>query len=278
MARYAIGDLQGCYDELRELLDALQFSSDRDQLVFTGDLVNRGPDSLKVLRFVRAMADNAVTVLGNHDLHLLAHHFDPGRKLRRGDTLDAVLKAPDRNALAGWLLQRPLAVHDAAKNELLIHAGLVPQWSASEAAAAAAEASLALQRDPEDFLGGMYGNEPSMWRADLKKADRLRFTINVLTRLRFCTAEGEVDLKLKGPPDAAQPPYAPWYRHRARRSAPTRVIFGHWSTLGFYREPLLLCLDTGCVWGGALTALDLDIPDAAPVRIPCRAYQATGGE
>lgn len=278
MARYAIGDLQGCYDELRELLDALRFSSDRDRLIFTGDLVNRGPDSLKVLRFVRALAGNAVTVLGNHDLHLLAHHFDPGRRLRRGDTLDAVLKAPDRNALADWLLRQPLAVHDAARNELLIHAGLVPQWSAAEAASAAAEASQALRRNPEEFLGGMYGNEPAQWRPDLKKADRMRFTINVLTRLRFCSADGQVDLKHKGAPDAAQPPFAPWFKHGARRSATTRVIFGHWSTLGFYREPLLLCLDTGCVWGGALTALDLDDPAAAPVRIPCRAHQATGGE
>ncbi|MEP7314453.1 MAG: symmetrical bis(5'-nucleosyl)-tetraphosphatase [Pseudomonadota bacterium] len=278
MARYAIGDLQGCYDELRELLDALRFSSDRDQLVFTGDLVNRGPDSLKVLRFVRAMAGNAVTVLGNHDLHLLAHHYDPRSKLRRGDTLDAVLKAPDREALAAWLLQRPLAIHDPARNELLIHAGLVPQWTAVDAASAASEASQALQRDPENFLKNMYGNEPDQWRPDLKKPDRLRFTINVLTRLRFCTADGRVDLKLKEAPDAARPPFAPWFKHRPRKSATTRVIFGHWSTLGYYREPLLLCLDTGCVWGGALTALNLDDPGAEPVRIPCRAYQAAGGE
>ena len=136
MARYAIGDLQGCHDELRELLDVLDYSSDCDQLVFTGDLVNRGPESLKALRLVRALGANAVTVLGNHDLHLLAHCFDPSRPLRRGDTLQQVLEAPDRDQLAAWLLEQPLALHDARRGELLVHAGVVPQWSATEAAAA----------------------------------------------------------------------------------------------------------------------------------------------
>jgi bis(5'-nucleosyl)-tetraphosphatase (symmetrical) len=278
MARYAIGDVQGCYDELRELLDHIAFSSDRDQLIFTGDLVNRGPGSLQVLRLVRALQANAATVLGNHDLHLLAHCFDPSRPLRRGDTLQQVLEAPDRDELVEWLLQQPLAVHDARRGELLVHAGVIPQWSATEAAAAAAEASLALRTDPQGFLSRMYGNEPNQWRDDLDRTARLRFTINVLTRLRFCTASGRVDLKLKCGPEAAPAPYAPWFRHSERLSQDTRVVFGHWSTLGYLRSPNLLCLDTGCVWGGALTALDLDDPQALPLRIPCRAYQDVGAD
>jgi bis(5'-nucleosyl)-tetraphosphatase (symmetrical) len=250
MARYAIGDLQGCHDELRELLAHIGFASDRDQLLFTGDLVNRGPDSLKVLRLVRALGANAITVLGNHDLHLLAE----------------------------WLLQQPLAVHDLRRGELLIHAGLVPQWSATDAAAAAAEVSLALRTDPAAFLARMYGNEPNQWREDLGRSERLRFTVNMLTRLRFCTAAGRVDLKLKCGPQAAPAPYAPWFSHADRAAADTRIVFGHWSTLGYLRQPKLLCLDTGCVWGGALTALDLDDPEARPQRIPCRAYQAVGAD
>jgi bis(5'-nucleosyl)-tetraphosphatase (symmetrical) len=278
MARYAIGDLQGCHDELRELLAHIGFASDRDQLLFTGDLVNRGPDSLKVLRLVRALGANAITVLGNHDLHLLAHCFDPARPLRKGDTLQQVLDAPDCKQLAEWLLQQPLAVHDLRRGELLIHAGLVPQWSATDAAAAAAEVSLALRTDPAAFLARMYGNEPNQWREDLDRSERLRFTVNMLTRLRFCTAAGRVDLKLKCGPQAAPAPYAPWFSHADRAAADTRIVFGHWSTLGYLRQPKLLCLDTGCVWGGALTALDLDDPEARPQRIPCRAYQAVGAD
>ena len=274
MARYAIGDVQGCFDELQTLLQRLHFKADRDQLLFAGDLVNRGPKSLQVLRLVRDLGSNARTVLGNHDLHLLAHCFDPARGLRKGDTLQPVLEAPDRNALVDWLLQQPLAIHDALRNELLIHAGLVPQWSASDAAAAAEEASQALQADPAGFLAGMYGNEPAQWRAGLSRADRLRFTVNVLTRLRFCTAEGRIDLKLKCAPDRAAPPLAPWFSHGARRSAGTRVVFGHWSALGFYQRDKVLGLDSGCVWGGSLTAVNLDDPQAPPVSLACQSWQA----
>jgi bis(5'-nucleosyl)-tetraphosphatase (symmetrical) len=278
VARYAIGDLQGCYDELRELLDLLDFSSDRDQLLFTGDLVNRGPQSLQVLRLVRALGANALTVLGNHDLHLLAHCFDPARPLRDGDTLQPVLEASDRDVLTEWLLDQPLAVHDAARGELLVHAGVIPAWSAVEAAAAGAEVSQALRADPKGFLSRMYGNEPTQWRDDLSRSERLRFSVNMLTRLRFCTAEGRVDLKLKCAPDAARAPFAPWFAHPGRKATDTRIIFGHWSTLGYYRRANLLCLDTGCVWGGALTALDLDDPQAPPVRVPCRVHQAVGSD
>ncbi len=278
MARYAIGDLQGCYDELLELLAKLHFNADRDRLIFVGDLVNRGPQSLQVLRFVKSLGAGAQSVLGNHDLHLLAHCFDPHRKLHKGDTLQQVLEAPDRDQLVEWLLSLPLVIHDAARDELVVHAGLVPQWSAADAAAHGARASQALREDPGKFLGGMYGNEPDTWSDDLKKKDRLRFTINVLTRLRYCTAEGRVNLRLKGTPKETAAPFAPWFSHANRRSAGTRVIFGHWSTLGLLQRDNLLALDTGCVWGGSLTALDLDDPAAQPVSLACRAHQQPGGD
>jgi bis(5'-nucleosyl)-tetraphosphatase (symmetrical) len=278
MARYAIGDLQGCHDELIALLAKLHFKPDRDQLLFVGDLVNRGPQSLQVLRFIKSLGAGAQSVLGNHDLHLLAHYFDPGRKLRKGDTLQQVLEAKDSRPLVEWMLQLPLAIHDAHRDELVVHAGLVPQWSAADAAAHAARASAALREDPEDFLGGMYGNEPDTWRDDLKKKDRLRFTINVLTRLRYCTAEGRVDLKMKDAPQGTAGPFAPWFSHANRRSAGTRVVFGHWSTLGLLHREKLLALDTGCVWGGSLTAMDLDDPAAKPVSLPCREHQQPGAD
>ncbi|MFM1886583.1 MAG: hypothetical protein RL026_1740 [Pseudomonadota bacterium] len=280
MARYAIGDLQGCHAELLALLGRLGFAADRDQLLFTGDLVNRGPESLRTLRTVRALvqAGNAVTVLGNHDLHLVAHCVDRERPLRKGDTLQPVLDAPDRAALCDWLLQQPLALHDAARNELLLHAGLVPQWDAALALAAATEASRALREDPAAFIAGMYGNEPRQWRDDLPRRERLRFTVNVLTRLRFCTADGLVDLKLKGAPDSVAAPWLPWFRHAGRASRGTRVIFGHWSTLGLLREPGVLALDTGCVWGGLLTAVDLDDPQRPPVQVQGAGWQRPGGE
>ena len=276
MARYAIGDVQGCHDELEQLLQKLHFKPDRDQLVFVGDLVNRGPQSLQVLRYVKSLGAGAQSVLGNHDLHLLAHYFDPQRKVHRGDTLQAVLDAPDCKLLIDWLLTLPLAIFDAARDELVIHAGLVPQWSAAEAAEHGARASRALRDEPEDFLAHMYGNEPDTWSDDLKKKERLRFTINVLTRMRYCTAEGRVNLKLKGPPSEAQAPYTPWFSHANRRSTGTRVIFGHWSTLGLLQREKLLALDTGCVWGGALTAVDLDDAEATPVSLACRAHQPPG--
>jgi bis(5'-nucleosyl)-tetraphosphatase (symmetrical) len=272
--RYAIGDLQGCHDEFRDLLAKLRFSADRDELWLTGDLVNRGPASLHTLRLVRSLGDNVTTVLGNHDLHLLAAAC--GGRVRKGDTLDAVLTAPDREVLVEWLLQRPLVVHDARRGDLLLHAGLIPQWAAADAVVEARGVTQALRADPERFVAAMYGNEPDRWREDLEGAARRRFAVNVLTRLRFCTADGRIDLKAKGPPDSASAPLAPWYAHAHRRSRDTRLIFGHWSALGLHRAPGLLGMDTGCVWGGALTAVNLDDADAPPVRLPCPVYQQTG--
>jgi bis(5'-nucleosyl)-tetraphosphatase (symmetrical) len=271
LPRYAIGDIQGCYGPLRELLRKLDFSADRDQLLLVGDLVNRGPESLAVLRFVRSLGDNARTVLGNHDLHLLALHHDPDRRSRAGDTLDEVLGAPDREALLDWLIQQPLLIDDSIHGDLMVHAGVIPQWTRDDAIHCALEASRALRADPRGFLAAMYGNKPDRWQDAITAQQRHRFSINVLTRLRFCRADGTIDLKMKGAPGKTGE-WLPWFQHQ-RMLADRRIIFGHWSALGLVQSAGLLALDTGCIWGGALTALDLDNPDARPVQIPCVACQ-----
>ncbi len=269
MSRWAIGDIQGCAEELRALLARLRFNPDRDQLWLTGDIVNRGPDSLGALRLVHSLRDNASVVLGNHDLHLLALAC-AGERPRRGDTLDDVMAARDRRRLLAWLLRLPLAVHDARHGDLLVHAGLVPQWSVADTLALAAEVQAALRDDPQAFFAGMYGNRPDTWSDDLAGMERLRFIVNVLTRSRLCTAGGRINLQEKGPPSTARAPWRPWYRHRQRATRDTRVVFGHWSALGFYAGDNVLALDTGCVWGGTLTAIDLDTVGARPVSEPSR--------
>jgi len=269
VTRYAIGDLQGCVEELRTLLARLKFSADRDRLWLVGDLVNRGPDSLATLRLVRALGDNAVVVLGNHDLHLLAVAYGVQRR-RRSDTLDAVLAASDRDALIEWLQLRPLAHLEGS--DLMVHAGLVPQWTAARTLALAAEVGNALRRDPRALFEHMYGDEPERWDERLAGAERLRFIINVLTRLRLCTADGRVDISSKGPPPPPPSPLRPWFEHPQRASRDVRVIFGHWSALGLVERPGVLGLDGGCVWGGTLTAADLD-SDRPLVSVGCFAYQ-----
>ena len=275
MARYAIGDIQGCHAELRALLRRLRFSADRDQLWLVGDLVNRGPQSLEVLRYVRALGENAIVVLGNHDLHLLA--LAHGRDKRRSnDTLDAVLDAPDRDAILEWLIDRPLAHYDARRGDLLVHAGVIPQWTASQTVALAGEVCAALARDAGKFFDRMYGDRPDRWSEDLKGMDRLRFAVNSLTRMRVCTADGRIDVKMKGPPDEARLPYRPWFEHETRKSRDVRVIFGHWSALGLIQAHGVLGLDTGCVWGGALTAVNLDEAHAKPVCEACSGALSVG--
>jgi bis(5'-nucleosyl)-tetraphosphatase (symmetrical) len=274
VTRYAIGDIQGCHDELRQLIAHLDFSADRDQIYFVGDLVNRGPASLQVLRFVRSLGDNAVVVLGNHDLHLLAvaHGI---RKTKKLDTLDDVLDAPDRNELLEWLITRPLAhvdVHGDGRTDLMVHAGLVPQWSVDTAVTQARKVETALRDDPVGLFNHMYGDEPDRWSDDLSKKDALRFTINVLTRLRVCTADGRVDLKWKGKPPAANSSQQPWFDIEPRASRDARVIFGHWSALGFVQRKGVVGLDSGCVWGGSLTAFDLE-RERPPITVACRGYQ-----
>ena len=272
MTRYAVGDVQGCDEELRALLGRLKFSADCDQLWFVGDLVNRGPHSLATLRRVYDMRDNAVVVLGNHDLHLLAVAAGRRRK-RRSDTLDEVLAARDRDALLEWLVRQPLAY--AEGSDLMVHAGVLPQWSVALTLSLAAEVSTALRREPRALFAQMYGDEPDLWDPHLAGMERLRFVINVLTRMRMCTADGRVDISLKGadppPPGALRP----WFEHSRRDAGALRIIFGHWSALGLVQRSGFVGLDSGCVWGGALTAFDLD-SERPPLSVPCRGYQAIG--
>lgn len=274
MARWAIGDVQGCAAELRALIRTLRFRADRDQLWFVGDLVNRGPDSLGVLRLVHALGDNAVVVLGNHDLHLLAVALGGHRERKRGDTLDAILAAPDRELLLDWLLARPLAHQDPQHGELLIHAGLLPQWTATQAVQLSREVERALRTDPQRVLSGMYGNQPDHWDEGLAGMARLRCTINALTRLRWCTRSGVMDLKRKHSPGRDERDYLPWFRVPGRASTGTPIIFGHWSTLGFIAEADVVAIDTGCVWGGSLTAWSLERRERR--SLPCAAYQDIG--
>jgi bis(5'-nucleosyl)-tetraphosphatase (symmetrical) len=274
VSRYAIGDVQGCYAELRALIAQLKFSADKDQLWFVGDLVNRGPQSLEVLRFVRSLGDNAITVLGNHDLHLLAVACGSHRK-RKSDTLDEIFAAPDRDDLLGWLISRPLAHQD--QGDFMVHAGLVPQWTVGKALALAHEVEAALRTDPRSLFENMYGDEPRRWSESLEGTDRLRFAINVLTRLRVCTTDGEVDLKMKGKPPKGHSELKPWFEIGTRLSADTRVVFGHWSALGLVIRKDVAGLDSGCVWGGSLTALDLDA-DHAPITVSCSGYLSPDSE
>jgi bis(5'-nucleosyl)-tetraphosphatase (symmetrical) len=275
VARYAIGDIQGCCDELKALLARCNYSADRDQLWFVGDLVNRGPKSLEALRFVRSLGENATVVLGNHDLHLLALAYGSKRKPKDGDTLDAILEAPDSEQLLEWLARRPLAVFDEPRGDFLVHAGLAPEWSPRDAAKYAREVEAVLRDDARSLFDAMYGNKPDQWSDKLRGMDRLRFVINVFTRMRFCTRDGRVDLKAKGAPGEQPEDLVPWFDVPGRASRDVRVICGHWSTLGLKRRKDLLALDTGCIWGGALTAVNLDAEDP-PIQLPCDGYQKTG--
>jgi bis(5'-nucleosyl)-tetraphosphatase (symmetrical) len=271
MALYAVGDVQGCDTELGALLNALKFSEDRDSLWFVGDLVNRGPDSLKVLRRIRALGDAATVILGNHDLHLLAVAYG-GARLRSDDTLDAVLAAPDRAALLQWLQERPLLHEDARLNVCMVHAGLAPQWDLSRARNCAHELERALRRNPEKLFARLYGDQPDLWDDGLEGEERLRFIANSLTRLRYVDADGRLALRAKGSPKKNQTKsLIPWFEAEDARWRGSRVVFGHWSTLGYFSNADVTSLDTGCVWGDRLTALRLDVPDAKPVQVPCAA-------
>ncbi len=275
MAVYAIGDIQGCYDELQALLARLDFNPAVDRLWFVGDLVNRGPKSLETLRYVRELGDAAVTVLGNHDLHLIA--FAHGHAPNHDDhTLDDILAAPDRDELISWLCQRPLLHHDAALGFTLLHAGLPPQWDLALAQACASEVEAVLRgpRLPE-FLAHMYGNRPRQWSADLSGFERLRFSINCFTRLRYCDADGRLDLNSTGPPGSQPPGQLPWFRVPGRASRDLNIVFGHWSTLGECSEPGVYPIDTGCLWGGALTALRID-GNPKRISLPCAGRRKPG--
>ena len=256
MATYAIGDIQGCYDPLQRLLDQLRFDPAHDSLWCVGDLVNRGPQSLEVLRFVKALGASAITVLGNHDLHLLAMDAGHGRQ-HKGDTLDAVLAASDRDELLHWLRHQRLAWRE--DGYLLVHAGVLPGWTVDDTMRLAAEAEAALQHDDyREFFAQMYGNTPYAWQESLTGMERLRTIVNVFTRLRYCTPNGEMDFHQKGAPGTQPAHLLPWFDVAGRHTTDTTVIFGHWSTLGLIARSNLMALDTGCLWGGRLTTIRLE--------------------
>ncbi len=263
---YLMGDLQGCCDPLRHMLARLAFSPSRDHLYVLGDLVNRGPGSLQTLRQLRELEGAVTCLLGNHDLHLLAVAHGV-RKPHRSDTLDGILQAPDRDDWLNWLRRQRLAV--SAHGWLMVHAGVLPQWDAAQTLALAAEVEAMLQGDDlAHFLPQMYGNLPARWDDGLQGVDRWRCVINALTRLRFCAADGEMEFATKEGAGGAPAGYMPWFDVPGRRTASSRVAFGHWSTLGLINRPDLLSLDTGCIWGGQLTAVQVqaDGPEQGLVR------------
>jgi bis(5'-nucleosyl)-tetraphosphatase (symmetrical) len=272
MAVYAIGDIQGCFDELQALLEIIQFSPQHDHLWFAGDLVNRGPKSLETLRFIKGLGNRAISVLGNHDLHLIAAAH--GHPIASDDhTLDAILNAPDRDELINWLRQQPLLHHDAALGYTMVHAGLPPQWDLKLARQCAQEVETMLRSDSVvDFIEHMYGNKPRCWSDELSGWKRMRFTVNCLTRLRFCDDEGCLKLKYKGPPGSQPAEFHPWFELPERKNSDLNIVFGHWSTLGKRDDPGVFPLDTACLWGGELTALRLD---ATPqwFSLPCAGEQ-----
>lgn len=258
MSIYAIGDIQGCFDELLRLLDTLSFNEHTDQLWFAGDLVNRGPKSLETLRFVKSLGDSAVTVLGNHDLHLLAASCAT-KIANKKDTLLPVLEAPDRDELIHWLRHRPLFHHN--DQFCLIHAGLPPQWDFERTQKMATAAEQVLRSpDYKVFLRQMYGNKPNVWSSNLKGVERIRFIINCFTRMRYCDINGRLDFVNSGPPGSQPKTLVPWFEVPKRKNADMRIIFGHWSTLGYYEGSNCYAIDTGCLWGGQLTALKLGEP------------------
>ena len=274
MTIFAVGDIQGCYDELRTLLDIIQFDRGKDRLWLTGDLVNRGGQSVEVLRFVMGLGDAAVTVLGNHDLHLLAIAGGAGNQRRGKDTLDSVLLAHDREELLHWLRHRPVLYR--ANGLTLIHAGLPPQWDLAQAQRCAQELETTLRGpDHPAYFRRMYGDTPDMWAPGLERWDKLRFITNCLTRLRYCHPDGRLALKEKAPLGRQKSGNLPWFAVPGRRSRGDTIVFGHWSTLQLNgrvdASHRILPLDNGCVWGGRLTAVRL--PEGHYVDHPCHGWQ-----
>lgn len=260
MAVYAVGDLQGCLEPLKCLLEHVRFDPARDRLWLVGDLVNRGPHSLETLRYLYSIRESVVCVLGNHDLHLLAasHKID---RLKKADTLGEILQAPDCDVLLDWVRRQKLMHYDPERNMAMVHAGIPPQWSLKKALKYAREVEDVLQDDAliEPFLNDMYGNEPAKWSSDLHGVTRLRVITNYFTRMRFCNRDGKLDLKGKEGIETAPPGYAPWFSHKHRKTKALKIVFGHWAALeGRCDEPGIHALDSGCVWGGAMTLLNID--------------------
>ena len=276
MALYLIGDVQGCDGALGRLLEKIGFSASRDHLFMLGDLVNRGPDSAAVLRRLMALGPSATCLLGNHDLSLLAvaHGL---RAPHRNDTMDSVLQSPDREAMLDWLRHQRMALH--AHGLLMVHGGVLPQWDLAQTLRLAGEVESVLRGSGlAAFLAQMYGNEPAQWDDELEGAARLRVIVNALTRLRFCTPEGVMHLRASGGLGDAPPGTLPWFDVPGRRTARVPIAFGHWSTLGLLLRPDLVSLDTGCVWGGCLTALRFDPATGSRevIQVDCEQAQAPG--
>lgn len=272
MKTYAIGDLQGCYPRASDLVARIQENDPDARFIFVGDIVNRGPASLATLKLVRSLGDKAKMVLGNHDLHLLAV-ANGIRHVHRTDTLDDILAAPDRDELLDWLRKRPLALFE--QGHLLVHAGVLPQWTAEKVMALAGEVEAVLHGpDWVSFLRQMYGNQPAKWDDALEGNDRLRCIVNALTRIRFCTPDGAMDLATTKGADAGPDGHLPWFDIPGRRTEDVTVVFGHWSTLGLTMRSNLIGLDTGCLWGGKLSAVCLE--DRSVVQLDCPQYQRPG--
>jgi bis(5'-nucleosyl)-tetraphosphatase (symmetrical) len=268
MSTYAIGDIQGCFASLKKLLTQIQFDASNDTLWFAGDIVNRGPQSLETLRFIKQLGDKHTLTLGNHDLHLLAlsHDAHPGWK---DDTLDEILSAPDKKELLDWLVSKPLIHHDNNLGYTMVHAGLASQWDLSTAMKLASEVETAMRgASAAEFFHHMYGNEPDQWSNDLQGYERLRCITNYFTRVRFCYADGRVDLKFKGTLDNHPDDLMPWFQVPHRANQNLKIIFGHWAALnGVTNTPGTFALDTGCVWGFSLTAMRLE--DQKIFQVPC---------
>ena len=270
MSTYAVGDIQGCYTAFRRLLDKCAFDPAHDRLWLVGDLVNRGPQSLETLRFVRQLGASAVTVLGNHDLYLLMTAEGFGKRSKSGDTLEEILRAPDRDELLHWLRQQPLC--HVAGNFCMVHAGLLPQWTVTQARALASEVEQALAGpDYRQLMEQLWGSEPAAWRDDLVAWPRYRVIVNAMTRLRYCTPEGAMEFSAKGELADAPPGHLPWFEAPGRRSSDHVLVTGHWSALGLKIEPGLLALDSGCLWGRHLSAVRLE--DREVFQVDCAAKE-----
>ncbi len=278
MAVYIIGDVQGCFDELKELVKFISFKPKKDQLWFVGDLVNRGPQSIETLRWVKSLGTSACIVLGNHDLHLLAAYVG-AKEIRTTSSLYSVLQAKDIDELITWLRYQSLMQYNKKLNFAMVHAGLAPQWSIKNALRYAKEVETVLKsKKYADFLYNMYGDNPNRWDGRLKGWARLRTITNYFTRLRYCTNKGEMSFSEKGPPGTQRSRMKPWFEIKSRKSADTTVAFGHWSTLGFVNEQNVIGTDTGCLWGGCLTAVEMDLEQITIHQLDCKAKRSITNE
>lgn len=271
MSLFVIGDIQGCFDELQELVDYIAFNPKKDQLWFVGDLVNRGPKSLETLRWVKSLGNSAVTVLGNHDLHLLAAYIG-AKEIRTTSSLYPTLQAKDIDELVNWLRKQSLMCYNKTFKFAMVHAGLAPQWTIKDALRYAKEVEKVLRsKKYKDFLFNMYGDKPNQWDGRLKGWNRLRTITNFMTRMRYCNNKGVMSFADKGPIGTQSSRMKPWYEISSRNSQDTTIVFGHWSTLGYIHDHNIISTDTGCLWGGALTAVKIELEYLTIYQLNCKA-------